>query len=502
MSIKYRLILSNIALITLILFFSVINFFVVQDIYFGKIQSSYNLDFKGRGSVVNQVFEMKRFDSKNFDKFKNIVQDDAEKFQDKSLLEKLNNEYKVENSFIVVAKEGELYFEGEKNIISKIPRLLEDWHKDKGLDKLLNEDNQNTNYQIRPMFFTFSDGEEGTLFFITDVSDLKNMFKGFIITIIITTILIVIIISTLLNFLMSRSILNPIKELKKATKKIEDGNLDFEFFFKSKDEIGELCEAFNDMRLKIRESNRVKAQYENNRTELIANISHDLKTPITTIKGYVEGIRDGVAATPDKIEKYMGIIHTKVISMDKLIDELFLFSKLDTNSISFKFEKVNIKSYVDDWADELYFQLEKMDIKFQYKNNLISNPLSLLDREKLNRVKTNIIDNSIKHMDKEEKSISMILDENDEGLIISIKDNGKGISSKALPHIFERFYREDMARNTVYGGSGLGLAISKKIIDEHNGKIFATSENGEGTTISILLKKYKEGDEDEKNINN
>jgi signal transduction histidine kinase len=305
-------------------------------------------------------------------------------------------------------------------------------------------------------------------------------------------ILILILTNIILTYFVSRSITKPLYYLKKAANEIKNGNLNFEVKYKSKDEIGELSSAFEEMRVKLKESIEMEQQYEQNRKELVSNISHDLKTPITAVKGYVEGIIDGVADNPDKMDKYIKTIYTKTNEIDLLIDELFLYSKLDLKKLAFSFERVNIRRYLEHFVEEFSFDLESKGIKLSYEANCEDKTLVIADREKLNRVITNIVYNSVKYMDLENGKIDIKLEEEDNDVVVGITDNGQGISESNLPHIFDKFYRADPARNTQKGGSGLGLSIAKHIIEEHGGRIWAQSKLGVGTTIAFTLKKTGE----------
>ena len=282
------------------------------------------------------------------------------------------------------------------------------------------------------------------------------------------------------------------EKLKKAAVNIKNGNLDFSVITDADDEIGEVCVAFEEMRLKLKDQIEVSMQYEKDNKELISNISHDLKTPITAIKGYVEGIRDGVADTPEKMDKYIRTIYNKATDMDKLIDELFLYSKLDSNSMNYSFAKLNLKDYFEDCADEISLDLESRGIAFVYRNYASEDTIIIADPEQLKRVINNIVGNSVKYMADRPGRIGIFIKDEPEFVQIDIRDNGKGIAKKELPHVFERCYRTDASRNSSKGGSGLGLSIAKKIIEEHGGKIWANSEEGEGTTVSFVLRKYKE----------
>lgn len=296
--------------------------------------------------------------------------------------------------------------------------------------------------------------------------------------------------NAVLSYFVSRSIIKPIIGLNEAARNIREGNLDFQIEPYHKDEIGQLAQSFELMRHSLKESSEIQQKYEQNRKELIANISHDLKTPMTSIKGYVEGIRDGIANTPEKMEKYIQTIHSKTLHMDHLIDELFLYSKLDLKRVPFHFEEVNIHHYLLDRIEELQFDLDNIHVMITYENTSQQNDIHVtMAREQFKRVFTNIIQNSLKYMDKSEKKISIKLIVENEKVIIECKDNGKGISKEVLPYIFDQFYRVDQSRNAMSGGSGLGLAIVKRIIEEHGGKVWAESKEGVYTSVYLTLNK-------------
>lgn len=345
--------------------------------------------------------------------------------------------------------------------------------------------------------FYFQDKTPGSLYVVKEISPYGELVRKWLPLLIVVLLTVIILTNGVLNYLVSRSIIKPLDALKEAAFRIKEGNLNFEVTPSTKDEIGQLSVAFEEMRRKLKESVELQLQYEENRKELLSNISHDLKTPITTIKGYVEGIQDGVANTPKKMDKYLTTIYSKAVSMDQLIDELFLFSKLDLKRVPFAFEEVEIGGYLADFMEELHFDLEEKGIESQFLNGFDHSVYVMIDREKLKRVLVNVIENSVKFMDKEKKEIRMTLSDFEEqhGVLIQIKDNGSGISHEAITHIFDRFFRAEQSRNRVTGGSGLGLAIAKQIVEEHGGSIWATSTPLKGTTIFFTLKKAKRGQE-------
>ena len=289
-----------------------------------------------------------------------------------------------------------------------------------------------------------------------------------------------------------RSISVPLIKLKKATQNIKEGNLDFVIESDGKDEFSELCNDFDDMRVRLKESAEEKLVMDKENKELISNISHDLKTPITAVKGYVEGIMDGVADTPEKMDRYIKTIYNKTIEMDHLINELTFYSKIDTNRIPYTFSKLNVYDYFSDCADEVSLELETEGIKLLYSNDVERNVLVIADGEQIRRVIHNIISNAIKYMDKPDGIIQIRVKDVGDFIQIEIEDNGKGIASRDLPYIFDRFYRTDVSRNSSKGGSGIGLSIVRKILEDHGGKVWATSKVGIGTVVYFVLRKYQE----------
>lgn len=290
-----------------------------------------------------------------------------------------------------------------------------------------------------------------------------------------------------------RSIAAPLLKLKKATRSIKEGNLDFVLDVEGNDEFAELFQDFEDMRIRLKESAEEKILMDKENKELISNISHDLKTPITAVKGYVEGIMDGVADTPEKMDRYVKTIYNKTNEMDHLINELTFYSKIDTNRIPYTFSKLNVEDYFGDCAEEIGLELETRGIELVYANYVEGDVQVIADGEQIRRVIHNIIGNAIKYMDKPKGIIQIRVKDAGDFIQIEIEDNGKGIGAKDIAYIFDRFYRTDVSRNSSKGGSGIGLSIVKKIMEDHGGKVWATSRLGIGTIMYFVLRKYQEG---------
>ena len=288
------------------------------------------------------------------------------------------------------------------------------------------------------------------------------------------------------------SILRPLDELRHATQKIKDGDLDFTLETENDDEIGQLTEDFEEMRIRLKESQEEKMKSENESKELISNIAHDLKTPITAIQGYAEGILDGVASSPEMMEKYIRTIYNKANDMSRLIDELTYYSKIDTNKIPYNYKKLSVREYFDDCAEEIGLDMESRGIEFAYQNSVAEDVLVIADPEQLRKVINNIIGNSVKYLDKKPGHVSIKVSDIGDFIQCDIADNGCGVAKQDLTRIFERFFRTDASRNSLRGGSGIGLSIVKKIVEDHGGRIWASSVEGEGLTIHFLLRKYME----------
>lgn len=416
-------------------------------------------------------------------------QEDVSKFEDVTYLRDFESNYLSKQAYLLVRKGEDIYYtgnvEGGEQIFAELP--------DFGGEA---EDEGNTYYYgemeklVKGIDFYFQDGTPGTLFVITRITSLIS--RDFLLDMIIAIIVILVFTSAMLTWWIHKGVFLPIKELNVAMCKIKEGNFDYRISSDNKGEIGQLYRNYEDMRLRLKESTEEQERQEKQNRELISNISHDLKTPITAVKGYVEGIMDGVADTPEKMEKYIKTIYNKANDMDRLINELTIYSGIDNNRIPYNFHRINVADYFGDCVEEVGLDLESRNIELNYSNLVAPDTMIIADPEQMKKVINNIISNSVKYIDKPKGVIDIhILDEVD-SVRVEIEDNGKGIAQKDLPKIFERFYRTDASRNSSQGGSGIGLSIVKKIIEDHGGYIWATSKEGEGTCIHFVIRKYKE----------
>lgn len=322
---------------------------------------------------------------------------------------------------------------------------------------------------------------------------INDKFDGMVVDFCLAMFIILILTALIMALWIYKGIAPQLRVLTQAADNIKNGNLDFTIDIAGTDEMSELCSAFEDMRIRLQNNAKDRMEDEEEQRALISNIAHDLKTPITAIKGYSEGILDGVADTPEKKEKYIRTIYNKANELNTLINELTLYTKIDTNKIPYNFQKLNVHSYFNDCVQDLGMDLENQHIRLDYSNFVAPEVQIIADPEQLGRIINNIVSNSVKYMRADVQSrIAITIKDVGDFVQIEIADNGKGIANHDLPYIFDRFFRADASRNSAAGGSGIGLSIVKKIVEDHGGKIWATSRENEGTTMYFVIRKYEE----------
>ena len=422
------------------------------------------------------------------------LDEDSGRFENTEYLNQLNQQLLDHYAYLIVRKDSQLIYNGSMDAAAdmELCSMLPEYSS-------LNDDLEggiyldgDSQHLLKQMDFRFPDDSEGTVFIVSRVDEFVPEVKSMIAEMLFMGLAILIGVGFLLTLWIYRSILRPLGRLQEATKQIRDGNLDFTLEVENEDEIGQLCQDFEEMRIRLKESGEEKVQYDKESKELISNIAHDLKTPITAIKGYAEGIMDGVASSPQRLDKYIRTIYNKANDMDRLIDELTFYSKIDTNKIPYTFTKINVAQYFRDCVEEVGLDMEAKGIELGYFNYVDEDVVVIADAEQMKRVINNIIGNSVKYIDKKKGIINIRIKDVGDFIEVEIEDNGKGIAQKDLPNIFDRFYRADSSRNSSKGGSGIGLSIVRKIIEDHGGKIWATSKEGMGTEIHFVLRKYQE----------
>jgi len=402
------------------------------------------------------------------------------KFQ-KYLQQKISN---ISGDIIILKNNVAIYTSKDVNKIDIEKCLLE--AKSKSQKKMVIIDSKSYMVEVAPI--KFKDETLGNVILLAPTFEYSNILEEFIIFVAVVFLITFIAVNIFMSYLLSKRIIKPLSLLKQAVEEISTGDLSVEITEVGDKEIRELCADFEKMRIQLKDTTRLKKKYDDNRTMLVSSISHDLKTPITSIKGYVKGILDGVANNPEKVERYLKTVYSKSEQMDVMIDDLLLYSKLDLSQLPFNFEKTDIIDYFNYCIHDSALELEKSNITISLSNDLDGIKYVKIDRERLMRVILNIIDNSRKYMDKQQGEITILVRETNSSIIIEVRDNGSGINEKDVNKIFDRFYRADAARSEA-NGSGLGLAIAKQIVEGHKGKIWAVSHENQGISILISLGK-------------
>lgn len=493
MKFKTRLITSFLIVILIPVILSVSLVVLIGKYQISSIEKTYGITGATVDSLSNSVQVLSRLTESSFKELEEQVEKNTKKMEDATYLSEVNEELNSRRSYLLVRKDDTIVYLGADsadigNLVSMLPAYGESI-ANKDSEVYLGGDAQ---VLVRQIDFTYQDDSEGSAFIVTSVQNMIPEAKQFVIDIVICVVLVLILTAALLILWINRGVMIPINKMRLAAKNIKEGNLDFELKPDADDQLGGLCQDLEEMRIRLKANAEEKLRNDQESKELISNISHDLKTPVTTIKGYAEGIMDGVADTPEKMDRYVRTIYNKANEMNTLINELTLYSKIDTNRIPYNFNTVSALTYFDDCAEDLSLELKNKKFDFGYYNYVDSEIKIIADPEQISRVIHNIINNSVKYMDKEQGRINLRVKDVGDFVQVELEDNGKGIDAKDLPNIFDRFYRTDASRNSSKGGSGIGLSIVKKIVEEHGGKIWATSKPETGTTMYFVLRKYQE----------
>lgn len=491
MKLRGRIIVAFLTVMMIPLFLISIVTFSIFHTQFNALEQNFQINEDSLSAVANPILLMNRMTRNVYNEVRLCAVKTPERLENMGYVESLNRKIADKYSFLVVRKGSEILYSGNDKMLGQIEKKLPAYGKhstDVDGGTYMGGD---TPFLLKQKDFLFLDGLEGTAFVITDVSRVLGELKHSAMQIALSIIAIMFLTAALLTYWLYRSMLRPLHALQVSTNRMKEGDLNVSVQPICEDEIGELCDDFEEMRLHMKTLLEENMQHEREAKELISNISHDLKTPLTAIKGYAEGILDGVADTPERREKYLRTIYTKANDMSMLVDELSMYAKIDTNSVPYNFRNLNLNQYFEDSIEETRLDLELQNMDLAYFPYVGKDQEIIADPEQLKRVITNIISNAVKYRDPVRKGIICIrtTDIDDFYIRIEIEDNGKGIAAEDVANIFDRFYRTDASRNSSTGGSGLGLAISRKIIEDHGGKIWAESRLGVGTTIFIMLRK-------------
>lgn len=280
----------------------------------------------------------------------------------------------------------------------------------------------------------------------------------------------------------------PLSILAGGVHEIRDGNLDYRIAYGQEDEFRPVCEDFNEMAVRLKQSvDRMQAQ-EKSRRELIAGISHDLRSPLTSIQAYVEGLLDGVARTPQSQKRYLETIKQKAEELAHIISQLFLFSKMELGEYSENLQLLSLDEKISETVSSVRDEYERQGLEIH--TNLVPAGISA-DPMYLHRIFMNILENSLKYKREGKANLWICLEELPGGYRLSFADDGPGVAEEALPHLFEVFYRSDPSRQNPGKGSGLGLAIVANAVQSMGGHVQALANEPQGLIIRIDFPKIQ-----------
>lgn len=294
----------------------------------------------------------------------------------------------------------------------------------------------------------------------------------------------IVVFSALFLILQKRS-LDYIRKLYEAMQSISEGNLNTEVEVIGDDEFSSMADILNQLAQDIRNLMDKERESERTKNELITNVAHDLRTPLTSIIGYLELLSVGNSLPPEMEKKYIDIAYTKAKRLEKLIEELFGFTKLNCGKISMKVGQVDIIKLLSQLLEEFYPSFMEKNLVYELRSNVPAKVITA-DGNLLARLFDNLINNAIKY-GADGKRILVDVEADDEIVTVSVTNFGYVIPEKDLPLLFNKFYRVEHSRSAATGGTGLGLAIAKNIVDMHGGDIHVTSDLN-GTVFTVKLK--------------
>ncbi|WP_274308937.1 sensor histidine kinase [Solibacillus daqui] len=418
---------------------------------------------------------------------RNIAKSTPDQLIGEAMLNKLQQLEQLSLGLVIRKDEDILYYSEElveRSLIVHFPDFDTNNIETKGTI-----DNAGRMYRYIKYDFYYSDQTKGSVLVLKKENSLLEFLTRWGLLISMLILFVSVAAMLFLNHQIRKSIIQPIEKLGQTMSGIRNGDMMMKTSILPENtakEVQQLMANFEQMREALLASIEEQQNLENNRKELVASISHDLKTPITSIIGYVEGLREGVAETPEKREKYLKTIHSKSLALNHLIEELFLYSKLDAEAVQFHFERTSLPDFLAHVVEEFQLSNRQVHIDLQVSGKVYVQ----IDRMHMNRAINNLIENSIKFQ-KATGPLMIIV----EVIAVSrfvqliVKDNGQGISEEKLPYVFDHFYRGEEARTSATGGSGLGLAIVKQIVEKHKGQVKVQSTLHEGTSVIIVLEK-------------
>lgn len=296
--------------------------------------------------------------------------------------------------------------------------------------------------------------------------------------------------SIMVTFYVSRPTTENVRQVINTVRQINAGNLQSNIPVLRPDEIGELAKAFNATLKRLQESMSRERTLQRTRRELVEAISHDLRTPIASIRAMIESINDGVVTDRDTVQRYLRTIQSETENLSQLVNDLFELSQIDAGLLKLHLDKVPIKQLVADTVESMSAQAtsQRLTIKGEVDPTL---PAVSIDPQRVQRVLYNLVQNAIRHTPPD-GSIDIRAHDWGNEIEVQVADTGEGIPADDLSRVFERSYRSEKSRSRQSGGAGLGLSIAKGIVEAHGGRIWVNSQPGQGSVFSFTLPKITE----------
>jgi signal transduction histidine kinase len=287
-----------------------------------------------------------------------------------------------------------------------------------------------------------------------------------------------------LGYFLSSTVIDRIHLLKKAAHTLAQGNLEAHVPVSGRDEVAALAESFNQMVSQLQKADEKQRELERMRTDLIAWVSHDLQTPLASIRAILEALYDGMVEEPQTVKRYLNTAQRDVRSLSALIDDLFQMAQLDAGGIPLEKEESSLSDLISDTLESFSELASRQGISLQGSSEANVDPVSM-DTQRIGRVLNNLIGNALRHTPAGGR-VEVRARRANGGVEVTVCDSGEGIRAEDLPKIFESFYRGEKSRSRATGGAGLGLAIARGIVQAHGGEIRVESQPGD-TRFTITL---------------
>lgn len=476
MSIKKKVVISNILSFLIPVFISIVALFISFNAVEERFDDSYYYKYS---EIIQKI--VRSIDEENYEKAIENVKEIEKDGYLVSLVLNDNIEYESDNYSIYSTKVMQNYFE---NKIIETDMGNYTVIGDVGEFNFINLGSEKEN-----SYLSIFKIESRPTIEERNKEDVDYIMKV-ILFVLLAAIIAIILTTSIVTFIILNSILKPLELLQSGTNQIREGNLNFAINYTRDDELGAVFGDFENMRKQLLNSREEEKRYQENRKELIAGITHDLNTPLTSIKGYTAGLLDGIADTREKQTNYLKKINGAANQMSELINELLLYSTLDMDNVSFNFIKTDLVEYFKDCILEIESQYKSKNMNLLFTTDLSTGKAyANIDWIHFKRVVLNILNNSIKYKKAGEGNVHINLSEEDENYIIKFSDDGIGVPKDEIANIFEVFFRLDKSRNKKTGGSGLGLAIVKNIVTAHSGNIRVNENYTNGLELILTLPK-------------